>query len=302
MLMWRRLLPLIATVCLMGCKDRQMSAACRAILEQPPPPVWALENNSTVNRSGQREWVIRKFNPGIAPILLDVRSDSTGFATAPWVGIEPGRRELIFAGTTDASVTALPIAVPRMMFVRNLPAAGRDRPPIVLRFPIDPEIATISQSPREGVGLLRGQRSHTAALGGQFEAIDIDAPVGTPILAPADGLVVHGFDENPDVPCDFATHMGYGNTMMLVTEDDVTLQFGHLQQDSIRVEVGTQVRRGDPIAAVGHSGSGDRAHLHFVAMALGPNGVDSMPIRFEPCGDASEVWEPRNGSPCRASD
>lgn len=184
MLLWRSLLPLVAIVCSSGCKDRHMSAACRAIFEQPPPPARALENSSTVSRSGQRGWAISKFDPGIVPLHVDVRTDSTGFATAALLAVEPGRSELIFCGATDASVTTLQRAVPH----------------------------------------------------------------------------------------------------------------------SNGTEHGARVRRGDPVAAVGHSGSGDRVHIHPVAMALGPNGVDSMPIRFESCGDALHVWEPRNGSPCRASE
>ncbi len=296
--MSRSLLTLIALLFLSGCKERLMSAECKAVLETSPPTLWTLESSSKVGSNGARYWTVSKYNPSHLPLLLDVSTDTSGLATAPLVEIEPSGREVIFAGTTNAKVTSLEFALPRLAFTRTVPAVGKERSPITLLFPVDPEIATISQTPRDGAGFMRA-RSHTAARGGQFEAIDIDAPLGTPIVAPADGLIAHAFDQSPDVPCDFASHSGYANTLMLVTDDDVTITLGHLKRDSILVEAGTRVRRGELIAQVGHSGSGDRAHIHLVAMALGSSGVDSIPIRFAACAGAEDVWTPRNGPPCR---
>ena len=294
--LWRGLLPLFAILCLAGCKDRQMSAECKAILQLPPPALFALETSSTVVGEDVREWTISKFNPGHLPLVIDVSLDTSGLATAPLLQIEPGGRKVVFAGKRPTSVTSLQLALPSIAFTRAMPAVGKPRPSVTLLFPVDPKVATFSQTPRDGAGFMRSP-SHTAERGGQSEAVDIDAPLGTLILAPADGVVAHAYDASPDVPCDFVSHSAYANNLMLVTDDDVTLLLGHLFNESILVEAGTRVRRGQPIARVGHSGSGDRAHLHLVAMALGPDGVDSIPIRFAACDGAAEVWTPRNGRP-----
>lgn len=294
----RGLLALIAALALVGCKDRPMSAQCRAILDVPPPALTALDVSSRAVGDGSREWTISKFNPGHLPLVMDVGPDPRGPSTTALVKIEPGARRVIFTSTTPASATSVDIAMPRFTFARKMSAVGKARPPITLLFPVDPKLASFSQTPLDGAGFRRG-RSHTAAQGGQHEAVDIDAPLGTPIVAPADGVVAHAFDASPDVPCDYSSHTGYANNLLLVTDDDVTLLLGHLQRESILVEPGTRVRRGELVARVGHSGSGDRAHLHLVAMAMGSGGVDSIPIRFAACDGASEAWIPRNGRPCR---
>jgi murein DD-endopeptidase MepM/ murein hydrolase activator NlpD len=174
------------------------------------------------------------------------------------------------------------------------PAARRA---ITLQFPVDPETARISQSPRDGAGFMRG-RSHTVARG-NAEAVDIEAPLGTPILAPVDGIVAYAHDASPDVPCDHVEHVIYGNVLMLVTDDDVTVTLGHLARASILVRGGQRVARGDPIAEVGQSGGGGKPHIHLVAEALTADGIDSIPILFSDCGGGSNTSSPRNGPVCR---
>lgn len=276
-----------------------MSAECKAVLDSPPPPMLSMETRIENNSDGTRNWFVSKPNPGHLPLIFDVSRDTGGLATAPLLYIEPGGRELVFTWRSNADTNSFDVAVPRFAFTRTVPAVGKARPPITLLFPLEPAVATISQSPLDGAGFMR-VGSHTDAWGGQFEAVDINAPFGTPILAPADGFVAHAYHESPDVRCNYAALSGYGNYVLLVTDDDVTIMLGHLAHGSVLVESGTFVRRGEPVAQVGHTGSGGVDHVHLVAMALGPEGVDSIPIRFEACGAARNVWTPRNGAACRA--
>lgn len=294
----RALLGLVVIACLGGCKAREMSAECKAILEQPPPSLMALHSSARQDDEGGQVWTVEKSNPAHLPMVLDVSHDTSGLATAGLARIAPGGREVVMSGRMTHAATSLEIAVPRMTFTRSMATVGKARSSVSLLFPVDPALATLSQTPRDGAGFRRG-RSHTAGLGGQHEAVDIDAPLGTPIVAPADGVVAHAYDSSPDTPCDFMSHSGYSNYVILVTDDDVSLLLGHLRQASVLVKPGARVRRGDAIAQVGHSGSGDRSHIHLVAMAVGPEVVDSVPIRFAACGSAAEEWEPRNGPACR---
>lgn len=273
-----------------------MSEACGAVLRLPSAPLMTMEY-----RVEHLDWSVSKPNTGVLPLILDISRDTSGFARAPLIYIPSKGREVAFSGETSHASDALSFAMPRVAFVRSVPAEPKERSGITLRFPVDWQIARLSQTPLDGAGFLR-RGSHSAARGGQHEAIDIDAPLGTPIFAPADGVVADVYDASPDVLCNFPSHSGFSNYIALFTDDDVTVLLGHIKQDSVVVEPGTRVRRGDPIAEVGHSGSGDRAHIHLVAMALGPEGVDSIPIRFEACGHASGDWTPRNGTPCRSID
>jgi len=75
---------------------------------------------------------------------------------------------------------------------------------------------------------------------------------------------------------------GWGNVVVLLHERNkgemVKTLYGHL--DSIRVAVGGQVRRGDPIGTIGDAAGRYPAHLHFelspaAALEIGPGYADS---------------------------
>jgi murein DD-endopeptidase MepM/ murein hydrolase activator NlpD len=82
------------------------------------------------------------------------------------------------------------------------------------------------------------------------EGLDIAAPIGTPIIAPADGTVKYAGDRKDYGLCVEIEH-GYGF---------VTL-YAHCQR--IRVNSGMQVKRGDIIAFVGNTGRSTGPHLHY---------------------------------------
>jgi hypothetical protein len=294
----RALLSLLSALLLSGCEDRWwMSKACRAVLELPRPVAFAFQGHSEVGSDGVAEWTVKASNPGPLHLVFDLSRDRSGLATAPIVHVEPGGANTLLKGKAESSDGSFEFASPRFAYTHGAPFAREDGRPVTLRFPVQPDLARFTQTPTDGNDSIRPP-SHTAEAG-NFEALDINAPLGTPILAPADGVVVRTYDASPDVPCDHAEHVPYGNVLVLATDDDVTLTLAHLAQDSIIVEPGARVRRGEPVAQVGMSGGGGVAHIHLLAEALGSNGIDSIPIRFEACGDATDVWTPRNGPACR---
>jgi len=80
--------------------------------------------------------------------------------------------------------------------------------------------------------------------------VDISTGYGTPIIAPADGVVKSA---------DFVN--GYGRTVMLDHGHGITTLFGHLS--GFAVTDGEYIRRGDVIGYVGSSGRSTGAHLHY---------------------------------------
>ncbi len=84
--------------------------------------------------------------------------------------------------------------------------------------------------------------------------IDFGARVGTPVLAPADATVVAA---TPDYP----GGAQYGTVVVLDHGNGWQTLFAHL--DGTDVQVGQQVRSGDPIARTGHSGRVTGPHLHM---------------------------------------
>lgn len=93
---------------------------------------------------------------------------------------------------------------------------------------------------------------------------DIGAPSGTPIYAPADGVVVLA-----------EVRGGYGNTTVIDHGHSLGTLYGH--QSQIAVKPGQLVQRGDLIGFVGSTGLSTGPHLHFETrvrgMAINPAGV-----------------------------
>ena len=93
---------------------------------------------------------------------------------------------------------------------------------------------------------------------GTFHAgLDFAAPIGTPIYAAADGVVVEG-RERYNVS-------GFGSWIWLDCQDSVGKDFiyGHVKHSGILVKAGDRVRAGQKIGVVGNEGESTGPHLHF---------------------------------------
>lgn len=82
------------------------------------------------------------------------------------------------------------------------------------------------------------------------EGIDVTAPTGTPIVAPAAGRVVRAGNDK-----------GFGLTVEIDHGNGILTRFAHCSR--IAVRVGQQVTRGQLIAAVGSTGLSTAPHLHY---------------------------------------
>lgn len=90
--------------------------------------------------------------------------------------------------------------------------------------------------------ILRRYKLHTG--------VDIAAPIGTPVYAAAEGVVVH------------AGWLGaYGNAVIIDHGGGVSTLYGHLS--SISVSPGQTVSQGELIGGVGSTGLSTGPHLHF---------------------------------------
>lgn len=82
------------------------------------------------------------------------------------------------------------------------------------------------------------------------EGMDIVAPRGTPVVATADGRVVFS-----------GWKPGYGRTVEIDHGWGIHTFYAHC--NTIRVNTGARVKRGDVIATVGSSGQTTGCHLHY---------------------------------------
>ena len=88
------------------------------------------------------------------------------------------------------------------------------------------------------------------------EGIDFVAPVGTPVLATADGVVLR------------AEYAGaYGNMVDVAHADGFVTRYAHLK--TIQVQVNDVVKRHDPLGSLGNTGRSTGPHLHYEVIFKG---------------------------------
>jgi len=96
------------------------------------------------------------------------------------------------------------------------------------------------------------------------EGIDFAAPIGTPIVAAAGGVVT---------VAEF--HPQYGNMMEIDHGNDMITRYAHTSR--LLMQVGDIVRRGQHIADIGTTGRSTGPHLHFEVRV---KGVAQDPHKF----------------------
>jgi murein DD-endopeptidase MepM/ murein hydrolase activator NlpD len=100
------------------------------------------------------------------------------------------------------------------------------------------------------------------------KGVDISAPPGTPILAPAAGVVTY-----------VGREWDYGLMICLDHGNGFSTAYGHLKELSVRT--GDKVSMGQVIGTVGVSGNSTGPHLHYEVRIQG-NPVN--PLRYLPAG------------------
>lgn len=96
------------------------------------------------------------------------------------------------------------------------------------------------------------------------EGLDIGAPIGTNIIAPADGVVTFSGNKT-----------GFGNFIKINHGYGVETSYAHASK--LVVRTGKKVRRGELIAKVGNTGYSTGPHLHY---EIHVNGIAVDPYYF----------------------
>lgn len=97
--------------------------------------------------------------------------------------------------------------------------------------------------------------------------LDIDADRGTPVLAPAPGVVVSA-----------GRNGAYGLSVTIDHGNHVTSRYGHL--DKIQVAAGQRLERGQSLGLAGNTGRSTGPHLHYEILVKG-----------QPVNPKSFLWE-----------
>jgi murein DD-endopeptidase MepM/ murein hydrolase activator NlpD len=123
-------------------------------------------------------------------------------------------------------------------------------------------------------------------------AVDLVVPEGTPVYAARGGVVIdraHDHYQGGITP----SALDQANFIQILHDDGTVAIYAHLQWDSIRVQPGQQIRRGDYIANAGSTGFSSGPHLHFAVLRNAGLQTQSVPLQFS--GANGVAVEPRTG-------
>lgn len=132
------------------------------------------------------------------------------------------------------------------------------------RNPLERDVMTSSFGMREHP-VLGGRRAH--------KGVDLAAPVGTPVYAPADGVVGRA-----------SWFSSYGLFIELEHGGEMDTRYGHLSR--LNVAEGQMVRKGDVIGFVGSTGRSTGPHLHYEVRVDGV-AVNPLPYMQSSAGVAT---------------
>lgn len=93
-------------------------------------------------------------------------------------------------------------------------------------------------------------------------SIDFNMPEGSPILVAREGIVVQ-IVQNNSQSCPREECNKYNNHILVMHSDGTFASYAHIKKNSVKLNVGDKVKKGDVIAISGNTGWTNGPHLHF---------------------------------------
>lgn len=150
--------------------------------------------------------------------------------------------------------------------------------------------------------------------GGLHLGLDMAAPVGSDLLAPASGVIIYASNNQPSTGGYLGNWSGMpygsGNYIQMLCKVDKTLysiSFSHLS-NTFYVKAGDIVKQGQVMALTGNAGNSTGPHTHIEVYNLGDMDMREAYERFDKTSDfafgsgwgsANKACEAGNSAPCR---
>jgi len=214
----------------------------------------------TLTRIGQRDAKIRVL-ANLEPIDPQVQAAGIGGPTVAPRPMPPGE------GPTVRRSEEIRVDLNALIRRANLLASSFEEAKDSLASHSKRLAATPSIMPTQGwlTSAFSSMRDHPILhVARPHEGIDVTAPMGSPIEAPAAGVVT-----------DAGWESGYGNTVTIDHGYGVVTKFAHASK--LVVSAGQRVSRGQRIALVGNTGLATGPHLHYEVHV---NGRPVDPLRY----------------------
>ena len=216
--------------------------------------------SDTLARISQRDARIRVL-ANLDPIDPQVQAAGIG---GPMLASRPG---LLNAGPAVRHSEEVRVDLNALIRRANLLAASFEEAKDSLASHSQRLAATPSIMPTQGwlTSAFSSMREHPILhIARPHEGIDVTAPMGSPIEAPAAGVVT-----------DAGWESGYGNTVTIDHGYGIVTKFAHASK--LLVKVGQRVQRGQRIALVGNTGLATGPHLHYEVHV---NGRPVDPLKY----------------------
>lgn len=120
-------------------------------------------------------------------------------------------------------------------------------------------------------------------------ALDIALPVGTPLYATRDGVVMAAVDTHTGGGL-APQYRGKSNHLRLRHADGTMTLYAHLQAGSLRVRRGDRVKVGQRVASSGNTGYSSGPHLHLALQIDKAGRRESIPFTLQGSQPVAGLW------------
>lgn len=133
------------------------------------------------------------------------------------------------------------------------------------------------------VRVSQGYNGDTSHKGLSAYAIDFPLPIGTPIYAARDGIVV-GVEVSNNFGGPNPDYRSYANYVVIEHDDGTMGNYYHLKQGGAVIRIGDKVAKGQLIAYSGNTGYTTAPHLHFSVSKVDPVSMRrpmNLPVKIQ---------------------